>query len=1443
MRLLQCNNQGGFNITKDLDGSHAIPSYAVLSHTWGTDTDEVTFEDLTNGTGSEKPGYAKIRFCGEQAKQDGLQYFWVDTACIDKTNKAELSHAINSMFRWYHNATRCYVYMSDVSSSTREPSKEEASTPKWEPQFRQSRWFTRGWTLQELLAPDLVEFFSQEGTRLGNKASLEQHIRASTSIPVAALRGSPLTQFSVNERLSWIQHRHTKHEEDKAYSLLGIFGVYISPVYGEGTSGAFKRLMDEIDRLSRCIQDLRLTDPRDDKKRIEDTKGGLLKDSYRWILSNADFQQWRDGEQSRLLWIKGDPGKGKTMLLCGIIDELQSFKAKPDLLAFFFCQATDSRINNATAVLRGLLYMLVEQQPSLVAHIQKKHDHAGKALFEDANAWVALTDVFTNVLQDPNLSNTWLIVDGLDECIDGMSKLLEFVTQQAVSSRVKWVLSSRNWPDIEEQLEGVGHKVRLSLELNAQSVSTAVNVFIEQRVSRLAREKRYNDKIRADVQAHLAANSNDTFLWVALVCQNLEKVPQRNVMKKLSAFPPGLDSLYERMMQQLNSLDDADLCKQILASVAIVYRPITLDELAVLVRMPEDVADPETIREIVGLCGSYLTVRNDTVYFVHQSAKDFLFAKAFYQVFPCGSQAVHHSLFLTSLQILSKTLRRDMYSLKVLGCPIEQVEQPSPDPLAASRYSCAYWADHLCTSSASHAACLLDGGAVEMFLRTKFLYWLEALSLCKDMSKGLVSIAKLNKLAKETAGAVALGQLVQDAHRFIAFHKSAIENSPLQAYASALLFSPSGSLIRRLFKDEEPTWITIKPAMLDGWSACLQTLEGHESSVASVVFSHDSTWLASASRDSTIKIWDVSSGTCKQTLKGHDDEVATAVFSHDSTQLASVSIDAVKVWDLNSGACLQTKDPGDRAHSVAFSHDSTRLAAACTDTVRIWGLTSGTSNQTLKAYAYTVAFSHDSTRLVTAGGSQIYVWDLSSGACIQTLGTDGWTYMVALSHDSTQLAAPSDETVKIWDLSSGACKHTLEGHDNRVTSVAFSHDSTRLASASWDNTIKVWNPSSGGGACEQTLQGHSDDVYSVAFSHDSTRLASASRDNTIKIWDLGSGVHKQPIKGHIKSIRALAFSHDSIWLASASDDNTIKIWNLSSGACEQTLKGHSKEVSGVDFSYGSNQLASASSDGVIKIWDLSSGACELSLEGYKFSDTYVWLVRFSHDSSRVATASPDRNVKIWNLSSGACEHTLNHGEYVWTACFSHDSTQLASAGTHNNNTVKVWNLNSGKCELTLHAHTNWNGTKLSAVAFSCDSTRLASASSDGMVNVWDLGSGACVHTVDTGLCSGACVHTIDTGQDVGKIWFDITGLHLRTDIGTIALATLPVSSPSAISGSQHVRYLGGGVSTDGTWITYENKNVLWLPSEYRPCCSAVSGNTVGIAVGFGRVWICEFHPD
>ncbi|KAJ8130068.1 hypothetical protein O1611_g3562 [Lasiodiplodia mahajangana] len=251
MRLIKVDDSG-LTLTKEYAHGDKIPPYAILSHTWGHKDDEIYMRDIQDIKFRQKAAYRKLLFCSTRATSDGLQHFWIDTCCIDQANTVELTRAINSMFKWYKNAAKCYVYLSDVPRTNDTPPVTSSFVPRprsWEPAFRASRWFTRGWTLQELLAPQVVEFISSDGVKLGDKVSLEDEIHQITGIDLDALRGSDLSDFSFEKRMSWVEGRQTKEEEDIVYSLLGIFGVFLPLIYGEGKDHAHRRLRAEIERL------------------------------------------------------------------------------------------------------------------------------------------------------------------------------------------------------------------------------------------------------------------------------------------------------------------------------------------------------------------------------------------------------------------------------------------------------------------------------------------------------------------------------------------------------------------------------------------------------------------------------------------------------------------------------------------------------------------------------------------------------------------------------------------------------------------------------------------------------------------------------------------------------------------------------------------------------------------------------------------------------------------------------------------------------------------------------------------------------------------------------------------------------------------------------------------------------------------------------------------
>jgi NACHT domain len=510
-------------------------------------------------------------------------------------------------------------------------------------------------------------------------------------------------------------------------------------------------LLEMTKEDNRCLAELLLTNPHDDKVRIERTKGGLFGDSFRWILENPEFQQWLCDEQSQLFWIKGDAGKGKTMLMIGIIDELSrrvartAQPASAEVLSYFLCQGTDTCLNNATAILRGMIYVLIDQQPFLVSHLRKKYDHAGRKLFEEINAFYSLSEILRQMIQDPRLTTIYLVIDAVDECEVGLPELLGLITLtgSVQSSRVKWIVSSRKRDDIEQNLGCDDSHTRLSLELNGEHVSRAVDLYIDYKISKLV-TLQHDKALQEQVRDRMRQKSNGTFLWVALVFEELRGALRKNLFQVLDKMPKGLTPLYNRMIAQVQQLKDdyPELCLPTLSTATLAYRPLHLLEMRILAGLQEtlDLADME---RIINMCGSFLTIRDNYVYFIHQSAKDYLHTSA--TVFPAGHAQIHYDIFSRSLSALSITLRRDIYNIQDPG-PMTSVVRSEPDPLDSIRYSCVFWIDHFCDAggqSSDHSGELSDNGAIFSFYQQHFLHWLESLSLIYRLSDGLLSTRKL----------------------------------------------------------------------------------------------------------------------------------------------------------------------------------------------------------------------------------------------------------------------------------------------------------------------------------------------------------------------------------------------------------------------------------------------------------------------------------------------------------------------------------------------------------------------------------------------------------------------------------------------------------------------------------------------------------------------------
>ncbi|MEM1242149.1 MAG: AAA-like domain-containing protein [Cyanobacteria bacterium P01_H01_bin.26] len=554
-----------------------------------------------------------------------------------------------------------------------------------------------------------------------------------------------------------------------------------------------------------------------------------------------------------------------------------------------------------------------------------------------------------------------------------------------------------------------------------------------------------------------------------------------------------------------------------------------------------------------------------------------------------------------------------------------------------------------------------------------------------------------------------------------------LEKNQLKSHSSivrSVAFSHSGETIASASADQ-----TVK--LWDRNGHLLTTLEGHDGWVSSVAFSPDEQTIASASDDQTVKLWD-RNGHLLTTLEGHDGWVRSVAFSPDGQTIASASTDrTVKLWDRN-GDLLKTLEGHDGwVRSVAFSPDGQTIVSASDDqTVKLWNR-DGTLLITLKGHSarvWSVAFSPGGETLASASADQtVKLWD-RNGSLIETLeGHSATVWSVAFSSDGQTLASASDDqTVKLWDHGSlldhlGGYEgrvnrsgdyegrinipllNTMEGHTATVRSVAFSPGGETLASASDDQSVKLWDRN---GSPLTTLESHNAAVSSIVFSPDSQILASASEDKTVKLWDR-NGTPLNTLEGHTATVSSVAFSPNGQTLASASEDQTVKLWDRN-GTPLTTLAGHIATVSSVVFSPDGQTIASASADRTVKLWD-RNGTPLNTLEGH--SD-WVRSVAFSPDGQTLASASDDQTVKLWDRNGNLIETLEGHNARVWSIAFSSDGQTLASAS--DDQTVKLWDRDGNPVE-TLEGH---NATVWS-IAFSPDGQTLASASDDQTVKLWD----------------------------------------------------------------------------------------------------------------------------
>ncbi|QIX01375.1 hypothetical protein AMS68_006892 [Peltaster fructicola] len=755
MRLLYVDEQGRFVLTDDLHDN--IPRYAILSHTWSDDGDEVTYQDILQGKGQEKEGYAKLCFCRDRGKEAGIQYFWVDTCCIDKASESELATSIRSMFRWYAESAVCWAYLIDVSSGKRNSDGSQG----WHDTLRTCRWFTRGWTLQELLAPKELHFYARSGY-LGNRSTLCQIIHEITGIDAGALQGQPLDTYPHLHRLGWAAARVTKIAEDRAYALLGICDISMGPRYGEGYEHARRRLESKIVKRfgTRALE--RIEPPagfsmhqqtRQDEHRqrvlemlkfdaMESRRTTIKKaldKTCSWVLDTASYKAWMQPDVVRehhgFLWIKGKPGAGKSVLMKFLDDHVHSKKLDSDIVISFYFSARGEELERT---LLGMYRSLSVQLLEAVPEMQSVLDSSSMSMACGTRTQITeLKRIISTIVSKLGRRRLYLFMDALDECqqddiqsmIDFFQDLGEDAKDEGLSSQV--CFASRHYPLLD-----IPTGLQLVLE-DANEHSHDLERYIRRHL-RVGGAKKAG-QIHQDV----LDKANGVFLWVVLVVDILSKEFINGrifaVQKRLQELPPGLNELFQDIISRDGQhLDEFMLCLQ---WILYAKRPLELKEYyfamlsgsdpkASLEWDEDEVSEQQMHRFLLSSSKGLAELakgKKMTVQFIHESVRDFLIKENGLQVVAGGaeraSEASAHEV-LKSCCLRGMVVESSAYPgastvgacLNELACPI----YPQPASIKEafrSRYPLMSYATQFILS---HAEETVSAASRTTFLQTVF---------------------------------------------------------------------------------------------------------------------------------------------------------------------------------------------------------------------------------------------------------------------------------------------------------------------------------------------------------------------------------------------------------------------------------------------------------------------------------------------------------------------------------------------------------------------------------------------------------------------------------------------------------------------------------------------------------------------------------------------------
>ncbi|PNP51254.1 hypothetical protein THARTR1_08158 [Trichoderma harzianum] len=1358
-----------------------IPKYAILSHTWGPDSEELTFDDFEKGI-TDKPGIGtiKLKGCCDQVKKDNIKeekgekendeerqikYVWIDTCCINKSSSSELQEAINAMFDWYTSAAVCYVYLSDVPEDDKPPSDSESK-------FFTSRWFSRGWTLQELLAPKEVRFYNAAWKPIGDKIEHSRTIEKITGISWLVLKGiDKIQNASVAQRMSWAARRETTRPEDLAYCLLGIFDIHMSMLYPEGGKDAFFRLQDLIMRKT-GDDSILAWDHHESPNAQDPTTGGEIFAVSPAYFANSGKIVARKPERifSEINVLGGrlginlplhrtESGELFGLLNCGP----KSTKEGVQCVGIPLARATSGVPNEYIRPKEGSLRLCpAPASDSSAEWIQIKKD-GQKVAPTDEQCWLYDDASFTRIhleLMEVQPSSWWDKKKGMISRLDSDDAAINRILMRCRYCNPESKTESPDFLFIIELNQpgsnakhlfhtAICHRDISLLELAEHFRPELPNI------SGYASNGVFNLHITLDAEdgadrmsltpgeapeSHDTINASSETEKIAAVSQFTKLLKSRKQEKaKEDRLRIDTDARARRLQfikDQRQTVDDE--IKKLEAR-----RAMLIEEEQDKTREMNDLAKEQTqARKGQSDLFKELEVAHQRL----RSVQPIEYSEVDLDDFDVDendSEAQRKDDDVGRMLFREAIKSGDVEVMKILLAG-------STNEDAVSNYGWLVLISAAFRGDADTVGGLLATNKVDPDSRDKragrtALSWAaenghtDVVKLLLDTNK--VNVNSMNSDRTTPLHYASLRQHEDIVNLLLDTRGIDVNLQDVYGYSPLHLSARRGydAIVQLLLKKFEVDvnlrdsykCTPLHYAASSGYEAVVQLLLERRDVDVNARDDHKNTPLHLAAVEGYEAV--------VQLLLQREEIDVNARNDYDNTPLHLAAFKGYKavtqmiLSEDDVGINAKNSDGKTPLHVATIKHHSA-IVKLLIDAFPMDLNSQDREASTPLHYASAGGFVDVAKMLLNTNRVDVNARDVDAATPLHLAAERGHTSLVKLLVDRDDIDLnPRDVTGKTplqcasdgdWGdarqllLNRGAFnvyQRTVQGHEDSIEAVAFSHDSTLIASGSSDCTVKIWDRITG--RCQKTLEGHNGPVNAVIFSHDSKLIASASNDSTIRIWNTTTGQCQRLLRGPRSDIRveAVAFSHDSKLIISGSSDAIFKVWDAKTGKLLRSLTGHSTTIYAVAFSPNSNFMISASEDGVVILWNQVNQTHSL-LETFTGG---IFSVAFSEDSMYFYTASADGTVRSWSTTNGQCQQVLRgHGALVSSVAVSPTSptSPIFIASGSFDETVKIWDADTGICRQTLGS----KGAGVRALAFSHDANFVVSGLSDSTIKIWDM---------------------------------------------------------------------------------------------------------------------------